>query len=348
MADGVRQAGADPIVLPLADGGEGTLWALHRARGGSWLAVETVNPWGRRITAALLHWPRDSTVVVELAQAAGWATAHRRQRAPLTASTYGVGLLLRAALDTGAARVMVALGGSLTTDAGSGLMSALGVRFLDARGQVLPPGGAALADLESIDWSGLDRRLGSVQLVALTDVDNPLTGVDGAARTFARQKGASADDVEILELALCRFQEVAGGAHVASGSGTGAAGGSGAALKLLGATVTPGSRSIMELIDFVGQLTLAQALITGEGRFDHQSLHGKAPAVALAAAQAAAKPSCLIVGKRSFELHEEDAATFVLDLAPPQMALPEVRRQIQGLFRQRAEQATRWLLASAG
>ncbi|MHB1843189.1 MAG: glycerate kinase, partial [Sulfobacillus sp.] len=202
----------------------------------------------------------------------------------------------------------------------------------------------ALARLSAMDWSGLDPRLATIELVALTDVDNPLTGEDGAARTFARQKGASPADIEILEQALCRFQDLVGGAQEAGGPGTGAAGGTGAALKLLGARLKPGSRSIMELINFAGQLATAQALITGEGRFDHQSLHGKAPAVALAAARAAAKPSCLIVGKRSIDLHEEDAASFVLELAPPHMALTEVRGQIQELFRACAEQATRRLI----
>ncbi len=343
MAAGVRQAGAEPVALPLADGGEGTLWALHRALGGSWIAVETVNPWQQKVSASLLYWAGQSTVVVELAQAAGWATA-RRRRSPLTASTYGVGLLIRAALDTGAATVMVALGGSLTTDAGSGLLSALGARLLDAGGRPLPPGGAALSGLSTIDWSGLDRRLRTVELVALTDVDNPLTGPDGAARTFARQKGASAGEIDLLESALGHFQDIAGGPAVAGGPGTGAAGGSGSALKLLSADLKPGSRTIMELIDFAGRLTSAQALITGEGRFDHQSLHGKAPAVALAAARATGKPSCLIVGKRSDDLHEEDAATVVLDLAPRQMALPEVRRGIERLFQERAAEATRRLV----
>lgn len=344
MAAGVRQAGAEPVVLPLADGGEGTLWALHRVLGGSWISVQTVNPWQQKISASLLHWPGQSTVVVELAQAAGWATAQRRRHSPLTASTYGVGLLIRAALDTAATRVMVALGGSLTTDAGSGLMSALGVRLLDARGQPLPPGGAALAGLSSIDWSGLDSRLQRVELGALTDVDNPLTGPDGAARTFARQKGASSSEIETLESALCHFQDLAGGAEAAGGAGTGAAGGSGAALKLLGATLKPGSSTIMGLIDFAGQLAQAQALITGEGRFDHQSLHGKAPAVALAAARAQGKPSCLIVGRRSVDLCEEEAATIVLDLAPSQLAMHEVRHRIGGLFQERAAEATRQLV----
>ena len=344
MAEGVRQAGADPITLPLADGGEGTLWALHRTLGGSWLSVATVNPWARPITASMLHWPKTSTVVVELAEAAGWSTAYGRQRAALTASTFGVGVLVKAALDSGAARIVVGLGGSLTTDGGSGLLTALGARFLDRHGHELPPGGGALADLVRVDWSGLDPRLGAVELVALVDVDNPLTGPDGASRTFARQKGASPEEIELLEAALCRYREVVRQHRDVDGPGSGAAGGTGAALRLLGASLLPGSQAVLDMIGFQERLAESQALFTGEGRFDRQSLRGKAPAVALELARAKAVPSCLIVGKRAQELDLAGVASLVLDLASPDLPVGQVRRQIRSLLAERAREAVGQLL----
>lgn len=340
MAEGVRRAGFEPVSLPLADGGEGTLWALHRTLGGSWVPVPTVNPWGKPITASLLSWPKTSTVVVELAEAAGWASARSHQRAALTASTFGVGLMLRQALDSGARRILVGLGGSLTTDGGSGLLTALGARFLDSQGEPLGPGGGALLNLERADLAALDPRLREVELVALSDVDNPLTGPDGASRTFAPQKGASAAEVELLERALVHYQAVLeqGGRQI-DGAGSGAAGGAGAALRLLGAQLLPGSQGILNLIGFHHRLGEAAALITGEGRFDRQSLRGKAPAVALKAAALAAVPSCLIVGKRSADLNLEGVADLVLDLAPSGLPVAQVHRQIRNLLAERAAEA---------
>ena len=201
MAQGIENADHDAEVrcLPMADGGEGTARALVDATGGSMHAVPVHDPLGRPVEGHFGLLADGTTAVVETAEASGLALLEAKERNPLIASSYGTGELMLAAVRSGAKRIIVGLGGSATNDAGCGLLQALGVRLLDHDGRDVRPGGAALAEVERVDLSGLDRRLGDVHVIAACDVTNPLTGPEGASAVFGPQKGASREDVTLLD-----------------------------------------------------------------------------------------------------------------------------------------------------
>ena len=218
--------------------------------------------------------------VVELAEASGLALSGTSPR-PLTATTFGTGELIRAALDEGCRTIVLGVGGSATTDGGAGLLQALGARLLDDQDRELPPGGAALRQLSRVDLGGLDRRLGESTLTLASDVDNPLLGPAGAAAVFGPQKGADDGDVAVLEAGLRRWADriaSATGADLSEQPGAGAAGGTGfAALAVLGASMRPGIDVVLDEIAADRRLAGARLVVVGEGRLDEQSLRGKAP-----------------------------------------------------------------------
>jgi glycerate kinase len=270
---------------PMADGGEGTLAAVAAALGERAVrrTVETVDPLGRPVAADWLLLEEGRAAFVEMAAASGLARLAPEERtaeSARAASTRGTGELLRAALDAGVERITLGLGGSATTDGGTGMLAALGVRFLDGNGGDLPPGGGPLAQLTRIDASGLDPRLASVALVVASDVANPLCGPMGAAATYGPQKGADPSTVEELDAALAVYGsaiEDATGRLVADLPGAGAAGGTTAALLgFTAAVVRPGVDVVAELVDLAALLEEAELVITGEGRADEQTLSGKA------------------------------------------------------------------------
>jgi glycerate kinase len=250
---------------------------------------------------------RGDTAVVEMAEASGLQRLPAGVFAPLTASTYGSGEVLRAALDAGARTVVFGVGGSATTDGGAGMLSALGARFLDADGEPVPPGGGGLAALARTDLSGLDPRLSSVELVLASDVDNPLTGPKGAPAVYGPQKGATPEDVATLDAALAHFAKVleteAGprAAEYAAAPGAGAAGGIGYGALLLGARFRAGIEVMLDVLGFAPALARASLVITGEGSLDEQTLHGKAPAGVAAAARSAGKPVVAVCGRLALE-----------------------------------------------
>ncbi|MGW2718462.1 glycerate kinase [Streptomyces sp. NPDC001492] len=286
--------------LPVADGGDGTVDAAVAA-GFERREVRVAGPLGDEVTAAFAL--RAGTAVVEMAEASGLQRLPAGVFAPLTASTYGSGELLRAALDAGARTIVFGVGGSATTDGGAGMLSALGARFLDADGEPVPPGGGGLSELASADLSGLDPRLASVELVLASDVDNPLTGPKGAPAVYGPQKGASPDDVETLDTALAHYAKVleeavgAKAAECAASPGAGAAGGIGYGALLLGARFRPGIEVMLDVLGFEPALQWADLVITGEGSLDEQTLHGKAPAGVAAAARAADKEVVAVCGR---------------------------------------------------
>lgn len=286
--------------LPVADGGDGTV-AAAVAAGFERREVRVTGPLGDPVTAAYAL--RDGTAVVEMAEASGLQRLPDGVLAPLTASTYGSGELLRAALDAGARTLVFGVGGSATTDGGAGMLSALGARFLTAEGEPVPPGGAGLAELASADLSGLDPRLSSVEFVLASDVDNPLTGPEGAPAVYGPQKGASPADVETLDAALAHFAKVLEGAvgpaaaEYAGSPGAGAAGGVGYGALLLGAVFRPGIEVMLDVLGFAPALERADLVITGEGSLDRQTLHGKAPAGVAAAARAAGRDVVAVCGR---------------------------------------------------
>ncbi|WP_439859209.1 glycerate kinase [Pseudomonas sp. MBLB4136] len=290
---------AELCLRPMADGGEGTVDALLAACGGERRELEVCGPLGAPVKA---HWGwlAGNTAVLEMAAASGLHWVPRDCRDATRTSSHGTGELIRAALDAGAQRIILGLGGSATNDAGAGLLQALGARLLDAAGQELAPGGAALADLERLDLSGLDPRLSSVQVEIAADVDNPLCGPRGASAVFGPQKGASAAQVAQLDAALGHFAEVVAaalGEDFSDFPGVGAAGGLGFAAKaLFGARFRSGIEQVAELSGLAEALAGADLLITGEGRLDAQSLHGKTPVGVARLAQAAGVPVIALAG----------------------------------------------------
>ncbi|MEU2063203.1 glycerate kinase [Streptomyces sp. NPDC013455] len=286
--------------LPVADGGDGTVDAAVAA-GFERHEVRVAGPLGQEVTAAFAL--RDGTAVVEMAEASGLQRLPAGVFAPLTASTYGSGELLRAALDAGARTIVFGVGGSATTDGGAGMLSALGARFLTEAGEPVSPGGGGLAGLARADLSGLDPRLSGVELVLASDVDNPLTGPKGAPAVYGPQKGASPEDVETLDAALAHFAKVleaeAGprAAEYAASAGAGAAGGIGYGALLLGARFRAGIEVMLDVLGFAPALERASLVVTGEGSLDEQTLHGKAPAGVAAAARSAGKPVVAVCGR---------------------------------------------------
>lgn len=288
--------------LPVADGGDGTVAAAVVA-GFERREVRVAGPLGEPVTAAYAL--RGDTAVVEMAEASGLQRLPAGVFAPLTASTYGSGELLRAALDAGARTIVFGVGGSATTDGGAGMLAALGARFLDAAGEPVGPGGGGLHDLVTADLSGLDERLTSVDLVLASDVDNPLTGPKGAPAVYGPQKGASPEDVATLDAALTHFAAVLEktvgprAAEHALAPGAGAAGGIGYGALVLGARFRPGIEVMLDVLGFAAALSKATLVITGEGSLDEQTLHGKAPAGVAAAARAADKEVVAVCGRLS-------------------------------------------------
>ncbi|MEV4432463.1 glycerate kinase [Streptomyces sp. NPDC049585] len=278
VAAGLRRAapGTAVTTVPVADGGDGTVAAAVAAGYERREAVVT-GPLGERRTARYAL-GGDGTAVVEMAEASGLRLLPPGRLAPLTATTYGTGELVRAALDAGARTVVLGVGGSATTDGGAGMLAALGARFLDGAGRPLGPGGGPLAGLAEADLTGLDPRLAGTRLVLAGDVDNPLTGPRGAAAVYGPQKGASAADVATLDAALAHYAQVLDGGRLADACGAGAAGGVGyAALAVLGAVFRPGIEVVLDVVGFGAAVAEADLVVTGEGSLDAQTLHGKAP-----------------------------------------------------------------------
>ncbi|MFE1960516.1 glycerate kinase [Streptomyces sp. NPDC059479] len=289
---GLHQVAPEVAVetLPVADGGDGTV-AAAVAAGFERCEVRVTGPLGEELTAAYAL--RDGMAVIEMAEASGLQHLPAGVFAPLTATTYGSGELLRAALDAGARSIVFGVGGSATTDGGAGMLAALGARFLDADGRPVGPGGGGLRDLATADLSGLDGRLGATEIVLASDVDNPLTGPKGAPAVYGPQKGASPEDVATLDAALAHYATVletaigSRAAELALSPGAGAAGGIGyGALVGLGASFRPGIDVMLDVLGFASALSRATLVITGEGSLDEQTLHGKAPAGVAAAARA--------------------------------------------------------------
>ncbi len=290
--------GLDVVRLPVADGGDGTLAAAVFA-GYDLIPVVAKGPTGVPVETAFALLA--GTAVVELADVTGLRRLPG-PAAPLTASTYGVGQVIAAALDHGATTIVLGIGGSASTDGGAGMLQALGVRLTGADGTDLAAGGGALAGLVSIDVAGLDQRLGAgITVLVASDVQNPLLGPSGAAAVFGPQKGASPEDVVLLDRALARWAaltESVTGRDLASAPGAGAAGGTGfAALAYLDARLVPGVDLVLDLIGFDAALAGADLVITGEGSLDLQTLSGKAPVGVARAAARRGVPVVAVAGQ---------------------------------------------------
>lgn len=300
LAAGIRSVAPHIEIaeIPMADGGEGTLDTAVQA-GFERRTDLVTDPLGSPVSADWGLREGDSSIegIIEASLAAGLELVPETLRDPTSATSFGVGQLILAALDAGVTRLTLAVGGTACTDGGAGMLRALGARFLDGDGDELEPGGAALLRLAKVELSGLDRRLSSCDLLVATDVDNPLIGKNGAARVFAAQKGATAAEVEVLDAGMMILVDVLARTAGSYGStivedsvtpGAGAGGGLGfAALGVLKARRISGGDFVMELANLDLALDEAVLVVTGEGCLDEQSLGGKTPlAVARAAARA--------------------------------------------------------------
>ena len=351
MAQGIENADHDAEVrcLPMADGGEGTARALVDATGGSMRAVPVHDPLGRPVEGHFGLLADGTTAVVETAEASGLALLEAKERNPLIASSYGTGELMLAAVRSGAKRIIVGLGGSATNDAGAGLLQALGVRLLDKNGNDLAHGGAALANLTTIDISTMDPALKNVAITAACDVTNPLTGPTGASAVFGPQKGASKDDVATLDAALAHFAQVIDsqlGVAVNDVPGAGAAGGIGAALKgFLNAEFRPGIAIVIEQSGLDAAAQWADVVFTGEGSIDFQTKFGKTPAGVAETAKRHGKPVIAVaghIGTGIDELHEVGIDA-VFGIAPGAASLSELLADAAANVTRTTEQVVRTL-----
>lgn len=351
MAQGIENADHDAEVrcLPMADGGEGTARALVDATGGSMRAVPVHDPLGRPVEGHFGLLADGTTAVVETAEASGLALLEAKERNPLIASSYGTGELMLAAVRSGAKRIIVGLGGSATNDAGAGLLQALGVRLLDKNGNDLAHGGAALANLTTIDISTMDPALKNVAITAACDVTNPLTGPTGASAVFGPQKGASKDDVATLDAALAHFAQVIDsqlGVAVNDVPGAGAAGGIGAALRgFLNAEFRPGIAIVIEQSGLDAAAQWADVVFTGEGSIDFQTKFGKTPAGVAETAKRHGKPVIAVaghIGTGIDELHEVGIDA-VFGIAPGAASLSELLADAAANVTRTTEQIVRTL-----
>ncbi len=292
---------AQVILHPVSDGGEGLVDVLVPALGGRFVTTDVCSPLADTIVPARWGLSRDgSMAVMEMAQAAGLGLVPEDRRDPKVTTTYGVGELIRAALECGARSLILGIGGSATNDGGAGMAQALGARFLDRSGDELAAGGAALQNLHAIDLSGLDSRLRATNTLVACDVRNPLTGPTGASAVYGPQKGATPADIAVLDRALEHYRQKiqdACGIDVQEIPGSGAAGGLGAALvAFCGAHLQSGIDVVLESTGFDRLLAGADIVITGEGRMDEQTLYGKALAGILQHAGKQRVPVAAIVG----------------------------------------------------
>ena len=301
LAAGLRRSvpGIAIASVPVADGGEGTVDAVVAAAGFRRLRVFVPGPTGRPVAASLAV--RGETAVIESAAACGLAALPGGEKAPLTATSYGAGSLIGAAIDAGCTRIVLGLGGSACTDGGAGLVQALGADLTDADGDPLRHGGAALTGIAELDIAPLLARIKGIDITVACDVDNPLLGANGAAAVYGPQKGASPTDVRLLDDALAAWSAAVARAigtdEYATYPGAGAAGGIGfAALALLGARLRPGIELMLEGAGFAEMVRGSRLVITGEGSLDAQSLRGKAPAGVARVANALGVPVIAVSG----------------------------------------------------
>ncbi|MEU8074166.1 glycerate kinase [Catellatospora citrea] len=375
VAEGWREVAASDelICRPIADGGPGFVEVLHASIGGELVEVDTTDPLGRPVLGAvLLAGDEAATAYVESAQACGLHLVEPGERDPKITSSYGLGALIEAAVAHGARRVVIGLGGSATNDGGAGLLAALGAVGLDAAGEPLAPGGAALTACTSLALAdsapvspaatgsdGATRAAGSgllpagVELIAATDVDNPLTGLHGASAVYGPQKGATPQDVTLLDAALANWaavleRELPGcPPKLSELPGGGAAGGLGAAILALGGTVASGIDLIRELTGLDQVLESVDLLITGEGSFDHQSLRGKAISGLAGAARDLGIPCVVLAGRVTTGRREQGAAgvteayALVDHFGSVELALAEPTRGLRELASRLARQWSR-------
>ena len=351
MSDGVARVwpDAETLLVPVADGGDGTLQSLVDASDGEVMTATVNDPLGRPIEAVWGALGDGRTAVIEMARSSGLALLKPEERDPLITTTYGVGQLISLALDAGYRHLIIGIGGSATNDGGAGMAQALGAALLDADGNELTSGGGALANLNRIDVSGVDIRLSDTKIDVACDVNNPLCGETGASAIFGPQKGAGTETVAYLDNALRRYGSLLQrdiGRDVMEVPGAGAAGGLGAGLMAFtDAQLRPGADIVIDALDLDARLKGASLVIVGEGQTDRSTIFHKAPVAVAQKAKSAGIPVIAISGSLGdgYELvheHGIDAAFSILDRC---MTLEDAMSDTAGLVARATEQACRAL-----
>ncbi|MEU0197569.1 MULTISPECIES: glycerate kinase [unclassified Streptomyces] len=355
IAAGVRRVlpDAELDLVPLVDGGEGTAVTLAAATGGRIVTVPATGPVGETIAAHFALLGDGDTAVVEMAAVAGLSLVPGDLRDPGATTTYGVGELLRAALDSGVRRILVGCGDSGTSDGGAGALQALGARLLDDNGRELPHGGRALARLHRIDPRGLDPRLAEVELLVACNPYNVLCGERGVARVFGPQKGATPEQVEELSAALENWafvltRDVAvPDTDLRHGPGTGASGGLGAGLAALGARLLPRFDVLLDHLDLDARLARADLVVTAEGALDHQTPRGKVPAEVARRAKLYGRPVLALAGTLGEGAHEVPGVDACHGILPAPMELAEALLRASELLTDATERALRMIVLGA-
>lgn len=347
---------ATTVLIPVADGGDGTLEVLVDSTGGQIFRSIVTGPLGHAVEASWGVLGDGETALIEMARASGLAMVPHRRRNPRTTTTYGTGEIIREAAERGFTRIIVGLGGSATNDAGMGMAAALGVRFLDEEGRQLPRGGAALSRLARIDVSGLHPKVAQVSIVGATDVTNPLCGPSGASAIFGPQKGATPEIVAELDAALANFARVARrdvGLDFLEGDfpGAGAAGGLGAGLMAFaGGRLQSGIDMVCEVLGFEEQVRDADLVLTGEGRADLSSIYDKAPVGVARKAARHGVPTVILAGSLGDgyqELYSNGIAA-VVSIADRPMTFERSLSRTEELLERAAERTVRlWQAASS-
>ena len=355
MEEGVLRVVPDAgtVLVPVADGGDGTLETLVDATGGEVRSTTVTGPIGKPVTAEWGALGDGQTAVIEMARTSGLALLSLAERDPLHATTYGLGEVLREALDAGFRSFIVGIGGSATNDGGAGMAQALGVRLLDETGKDLPQGGAALAGLRRVDVSGLDGRVMEARFSVACDVSNPLTGPEGASAVYGPQKGATPDLVEQLDAALKNFARVVErdtGTSIDAVRGSGAAGGlGGGMMAFLGGSLRAGVDIVLDHVGLDEKLEGADLVITGEGRIDFQTVYDKAPIGVARRAKRRGIPVlavCGSLGKGFEDVHAEGIDAAVSILTAP-MTLDEASARAGELIADAVAEAMRSMKAGS-
>ncbi|MDP6127873.1 MAG: glycerate kinase [Dehalococcoidales bacterium] len=349
IENGIKRVlpGAETIVKPMADGGEGTAQTLVEATGGRLITTEATGPLSKPVSAQWGLLGDKATAVIETAAASGLTLVPTEQLNPLSTTTYGTGELILAALDHGCRELIIGIGGSATNDGGAGMAQALGVQLLDSRGMAVPFGGAALAELEHVDVSRLDPRLANCKVLLACDVTNPLCGIEGASAVYGPQKGATPEMVSHLNAALSHYADVIYrdlGVDFRNDSGAGAAGGLGMGLMVfLKAEVMSGIGMVIRSTGLTKELEDADLVFTAEGRIDSQTVRGKTPVGIARKAKEFGLPVIALAGEVAdgYQAVYQQGIDAVFSITPGPISLDQSLAQAEKLVANVAENTMR-------
>ena len=343
---------AETIKVPVADGGDGLLDTLLTPLNGVNKTVEVTGPLYKKINADFVYFPKQNTALIEMAKASGLALLPVSERDVMKTTSLGTGELIKSALDLKVSRILVGIGGSATCDGGMGLATALGVQFLDSNNIPLIPIGANLVNINIIDISKVDPRLAETEIEVICDVDNPLYGINGAAYVYGPQKGASKEQVQILDEGLVNLSKVIKrdiGKDVSSVAGGGAAGGIGAGLSAyFDAILRPGIDVVLDLVNLKDKILNADLVLTAEGQMDNQTAYGKAPAGVAKCAKKKNIPCIAIAGSITDDIDQlhQIGITALFSLCPGPITLDDAIKNGAHYISNISEQIVRAFFAS--